>query len=72
MHQIGWQEKGDDESFDLYYTNDKGEDYNISEAVRSMNKKIEDCMLRVLDDKAIGSLVQLDPETWLIKGEGFS
>ena len=68
-----WEKRTNiDGSSDFMHTNDAGEDYNISEALRSMNQKILDCMGRVLDDRALGSLIQVDPATWLLKGEGFS
>jgi len=39
MQQL-WQDSTSEPPMDLMLTNDKGEDYNMSEAVRDMNDKI--------------------------------
>lgn len=38
------------ETSDLYYTNDAGEDYNMSQAVRDMIEKIDACVGRYDDE----------------------
>ncbi len=73
MMQSIWAKS--DENFDVFWTNDAGEDTNLSKVVRDSIEKVDACLVRYMQSKYAGkweanpAMMKVGDNEWLHAGD---